>query len=75
MIKLKYMRQSVTFKFDEEIISKNAQCLTFIMHEALSLLKFLKTKLQIESKIKKFLFGTKLSVENIRMEEKSAIPR
>ena len=49
MINLNYLRQTITIQF-EEIFSKCAENITFIMHEALSLLKVLETKRQIKSK-------------------------
>ena len=46
---MNFMRQSITFRFEEDIFSKFAPGIAFIKHEPLFLLNFLQSKLQDKS--------------------------
>ena len=50
---MKYMRQSITFLFVEDLFSKGAQGIAFIMQEVLLIKKFLQTISQVKRRIKK----------------------
>ena len=46
---MSYMRRSITFEFEEDPFSRNAEGVTEIFHEVLFLMKILQTKPQCKS--------------------------
>ena len=47
---IEYRRQSGSFQFEEDVLSKGAHGITMIMHELLLFMKFLQTKPEVKKK-------------------------